>query len=253
MADHTTHKYHSRVLVGDHHRSIARSCAVVSERNVRLEIVTTLDELLLRAATNTWSTVFVSIGQACGGTDDLAVIRRLRQLLPCTPIVAMSLEPSISEAVSALHSGAVDICHVPQSTEAMLLRAEHWLEQQASASTHTTVVEAVRLIEARYRTPRFSVRQLARELGVSHEHLCRMLRQQTGKTFLQHLNQFRVRAAHNLLVHSNLRIKEVASRSGFSNTRHLDRRLRQLLGCSPSQLRRRNIDVNPKNYVDQDR
>ena len=67
------------------------------------------------------------------------------------------------------------------------------------------------------------VSAVAHDLGVSTEHLCRVLKRHTGLTFVTLLRRTRVRAACRLLQTTTLSMKEIAGRAGFSSASRFDR------------------------------
>lgn len=79
--------------------------------------------------------------------------------------------------------------------------------------------------------------RLARELGITAPHLCRVLRIETMTTFRTHLERVRVLEATLLLADSSLRVKEVAHRAGFGSTAELDRAFRRVVATKPSVFR----------------
>jgi transcriptional regulator GlxA family with amidase domain len=92
-------------------------------------------------------------------------------------------------------------------------------------------------IEHRYVEPDLHVGTVAHDLGVSTEHLCRMLKRDTGLTFVTLLRSSRVRAACRLLQTTTLSMKEIASRAGFSSASHFARNFKNECGVSPSEYR----------------
>jgi two-component system response regulator YesN len=92
-------------------------------------------------------------------------------------------------------------------------------------------------IEGRYVEADLHVRAVAQELGVSTEHLCRVLKRHTGLTFVTLLRRTRVRAACRLLQTSTLSMKEIATRAGFTSPSRFDRDFKNVCGVSPSTYR----------------
>ena len=93
------------------------------------------------------------------------------------------------------------------------------------------------LIEARLDT--ISVAAMAAEAGLSPYHFAREFKRATGTAPWRHVIARRLARATGLLSDPDLPIAEVARRAGFADARHLNHRMRERLGCSPSQLRSR--------------
>jgi AraC-like DNA-binding protein len=98
------------------------------------------------------------------------------------------------------------------------------------------VARILELIETRLEDSAFGPAQAASLLGLSKSHLHRSLRT-AGLSFVTTLNRRRVSRARVLLRESNLAIKEIAWRCGFSSTVQLDRWHRRIAGCAPTAFR----------------
>ena len=85
-----------------------------------------------------------------------------------------------------------------------------------------------------------SVRQLARELGVSERHLRRALEREVGVSPLELAQTHRLLLAKRLLVDTPLSVTRVAYASGFRSLRRFNSVFRERYRMSPSDLRRRH-------------
>lgn len=81
------------------------------------------------------------------------------------------------------------------------------------------------------------LRHAAALCGMSKAVLGREFKKASGMTLGRYLNQIRMRHAVELLEGTRESIAEIASRLGFSDQSHFDRRFRQTFGRSPSQHR----------------
>jgi AraC-like DNA-binding protein/mannose-6-phosphate isomerase-like protein (cupin superfamily) len=79
----------------------------------------------------------------------------------------------------------------------------------------------------------------ARAVGVSPNHLNRLLRQQTGLTFRQILIQRRLELAKTLLRNGDESCTEIAMACGFGDSNYFARLFRRKTGLSPTEFRRR--------------
>lgn len=68
-------------------------------------------------------------------------------------------------------------------------------------------------------------------------YLAHLLRQQTGRTFTHLVTERRVERAKVLLVTSNERVRDIATRCGFHDEAYFTRRFRQWTGVTPRQYR----------------
>ncbi|HWK69442.1 MAG TPA: AraC family transcriptional regulator [Burkholderiaceae bacterium] len=84
-----------------------------------------------------------------------------------------------------------------------------------------------------------SLTDAAAAVHLSPTYLARLVRRETGQTFIELLNERRIALAKELLMHTELSIKEIAFRAGFSDLVYFGRRFRKIEGCSPTQARAR--------------
>ncbi len=104
--------------------------------------------------------------------------------------------------------------------------------------TRTTVERALALIESGA-LDRDNVDQLARRLGVGSRHLSRLFAEHLDASPLQIALSLRVRRAKCLLDDTDLPIRLIAERAGFSSARRLNAAFTRLYGRPPSAIRRK--------------
>ncbi len=91
-------------------------------------------------------------------------------------------------------------------------------------------------IELRLAEP-LSVKQLASDAGISHNHLTRLFREAVGSTVIGYIRARRVQQARHLLEHTTLPIKTVAEQVGVDDPRQFYKLIHAHLGQSPTQVR----------------
>jgi YesN/AraC family two-component response regulator len=175
---------------------------------------------------------------------DVEVLKQLRQTLGDVPVIVTGLA-STASAIEAGKLGAVEYVEKP-------VFADHLVQIVRRRGPRTTpsipaagdsprvspqVIRALHVIENRYVEVTLQVRAVAQDLGVSTEHLCRVLKRHTGLTFVTLLRRARVRAACRLLQTTTLSMKEIAGRAGFSSASRFDRDFKTVCGVSPSEYR----------------
>jgi AraC-like DNA-binding protein len=100
------------------------------------------------------------------------------------------------------------------------------------------------VIAKKYADPLLSVEKTSRLIGISPQHLCRVLRRERGLTFAEVLRDVRLREARRLLCDSSCSMKEIAFRVGFRHPSQFTRAFTIDSGMSPSQFRTRAGTVN---------
>ncbi|AIQ42831.1 AraC family transcriptional regulator [Paenibacillus sp. FSL R7-0312] len=80
--------------------------------------------------------------------------------------------------------------------------------------------------------------QVARELDISPRHLSRIFQVRLGQTFVHYIQERRIQQAKDLLLHTDLPIKDIAERCGFESVHYFTRVFTKQLGVSPARFRR---------------
>jgi AraC-like DNA-binding protein len=101
------------------------------------------------------------------------------------------------------------------------------------------VAITLELLVRRFHDPNLTLSEAAGVAGVTREHLCRLLRRQTGLSFTAHLRRRRVSEAQQLLRSTSLSAKEIAFRVGFRNKSQFAHEFRRQCGVPPIAYRHR--------------
>jgi AraC-like DNA-binding protein len=96
------------------------------------------------------------------------------------------------------------------------------------------------LMDTRYADP-LDLDDLASEAGFSRYHFAREFRAAFGETPGAYLSRRRVERAKDLLASANLTVTEICMVVGFTSLGSFSRRFTELVGCSPSEYRRRMV------------
>ena len=104
---------------------------------------------------------------------------------------------------------------------------------------HAARVQCV--IEKRYAEPSLAIGGVSRTVGISAQHVCRVLKRERGLTFAGLLRQVRLREARRLLCESTCSMKEIAFRVGFRYPSQFTRAFAAGYGLSPSEYRAREL------------
>ena len=93
------------------------------------------------------------------------------------------------------------------------------------------------VIDERHCEP-LSLRDVARELGMTPGHLTTVVRRRTGRTVQEWIIERRMAEARGLLDETDLPIAEVARRVGVSDPGYFSRLFSRAHGTSPREWRR---------------
>ncbi|MDF2476447.1 MAG: AraC family transcriptional regulator, partial [Sphingobacterium sp.] len=82
-----------------------------------------------------------------------------------------------------------------------------------------------------------TVNYLAGELFLSSRYLSDLLKQETGKTALEHVHIYLIKEAKNLLLGSDSNISGIAYDLGFESPSYFTRLFKKLVGVTPAQFK----------------
>lgn len=83
-----------------------------------------------------------------------------------------------------------------------------------------------------------STKDVAREIGLTTNSLCRLFKKATGKSFIDYLNDYRIHRAARLLEETDHSISKIMQNSGFENPSYFSRVFIRRKGLSPMEYRR---------------
>lgn len=85
-----------------------------------------------------------------------------------------------------------------------------------------------------------SVKSIAKKMSVSPNYLGAIFKKHVNTNLVDYLNTVRLKYACNMLVNTNISIKEVAADSGYNSQEHFMYIFKKRFGCTPTQYRNNN-------------
>jgi AraC family transcriptional regulator len=110
------------------------------------------------------------------------------------------------------------------------------LSDEGARADHRAVQRVAEMIEQNL-NGRMVVGELAEEAGVSASYLARLFQEAYGESVVGFIRRRRMERASDLLRHSTLPVKLVASSVGFSDLQQFNKAVRGHFGISPRALR----------------
>lgn len=111
------------------------------------------------------------------------------------------------------------------------------VRRQRTGVRRSHLVERARLAALTTDLEGSPLAQVAGELGVSPEHLCRVARSVLGMPFGQYVMELKLRKALHLMQRSDLGLLDIALECGFSSHPHFSTAFRRKFGDHPSNIR----------------
>ncbi|HKL22024.1 MAG TPA: AraC family transcriptional regulator, partial [Tichowtungia sp.] len=103
--------------------------------------------------------------------------------------------------------------------------------------TNETVTRILEYLSETFHEP-VTLNQVADAAGLSTFRVSHLVKEQTGKTVLQHVHQLRVQEAQRLLEQSDLNCTDIAYECGFGDQSYFIKQFRKWRGITPARYRR---------------
>lgn len=103
-----------------------------------------------------------------------------------------------------------------------------------------TMDDLFRYVEEHYAQV-IRLEDVAEHIGFSTYYFTKFFKKNTGKTFINFLNEYRIEKAKWILLNEDLPILELMERTGFVSTKTFYRVFKQVTGSSPSQFKAEHL------------
>jgi len=115
------------------------------------------------------------------------------------------------------------------------------LPKNITETTGEPVLEILNYIQENIFEPdSLRVEKLSKHLGISVSYLGRYFKKQAGETLQDYITNYKLRLIETRLLHSDMRINEIAYELNFTDESHLNRLFKKYKGMNPSQFRKVN-------------
>lgn len=105
---------------------------------------------------------------------------------------------------------------------------------------HEKVSKIINYMQSHYMQP-LTVPAIAGQLFLNPCYLSRLFKKTTGFTLVEYLNSLRTKEAYRLLTQTRMKIVDIAEQTGFGSITQFNRVFKEVMGCSPSELRKKHI------------
>ena len=115
-------------------------------------------------------------------------------------------------------------------------------EYKAHQRYSEPVAKAIELIHKNCGNSAFSLQMAADALYVTPQYLSRIFHRETGDTFGAYLAGKRIKEAMRLLQNQELKMYEIAQRTGYSTQHYFSSAFKRALGISPAEYRKNVLE-----------
>ena len=88
-----------------------------------------------------------------------------------------------------------------------------------------------------FTNPELMLKTVADYVGFSEKYLSTQFTKECGCTFINYLNDLRIKRAQELLVQTDMKIYEISTQLGYSDTEYFSRIFKQITGKKPTEYR----------------
>lgn len=103
----------------------------------------------------------------------------------------------------------------------------------------TAITGAISYIDENFRED-ITIEKVSRIAMLSQSYFSYLFKSMTNRTFVEYLNELRLREAMRLLNETGKRVVDICFECGFNNVNHFNRTFKNYAGISPMQYRRGN-------------
>lgn len=125
---------------------------------------------------------------------------------------------------------------------ARLLQLKRSVAEEIPQSSPDTYLHRARQFISENYARITSVKEIAGHVGISEDYLRHLFAAHSATTAIRLLNQTKIERVKELLIHSRLPIKEIASLAGFETERYLSTLFKTRVGVSPGAFRRQSTN-----------
>lgn len=184
--------------------------------------------------------------------DGLSMIKEFRDASPNTHVIVMSGFRKFEYAQEALNLG-VDKFIVKPATLDEIIEAIQFVIQQIEEQSGVKVesnddiyqttdkynhlVDKVITFMKNNYFEKLTLASVSEKFFVSTWHLCRVLKRETGRSFVDILNQIRINKAKELLRNTNWKVYEIARRVGYRELTYFSNMFKKTTGYTPNEFR----------------
>ena len=120
----------------------------------------------------------------------------------------------------------------------------HSFTSKLNEASEEKMLEILQYIQSNIFSPeKLRAEVISTHFGISETYLGRYFKKHADETLQQYITQYKLKLIENRLLHSNMRINEIAYEFGFTDKSHLNRMFKKYKGTNPSAFKRTYANV----------
>jgi AraC-like DNA-binding protein len=120
------------------------------------------------------------------------------------------------------------------------------LPEKISEQTEEKALDILQYIQQNiYHPEKIKAEYISKHLGISESYLGRYFKKHANETMQQYIINYKLKLIENRLLHSNMRIVEIADEFGFTDKSHFNRIFKKYKGMNPSEFRKGAMTARP--------
>lgn len=108
--------------------------------------------------------------------------------------------------------------------------------EQENISSEVQILELLAYIEENYEHCTLS--DMGKAFGMHGNYLTALLKEKTGRSFLEHVQEQKMKKARMLLENTDMPMAELVPMCGYNNINFFYKKFKESMGCTPAQFRR---------------
>ncbi len=181
------------------------------------------------------------------GMAGLDVVEEVQNREIKTRFIIISGHDEFQYARRACHLNVVDYLLKPIDRNELLvilqkvleqIRREQLTQKVFVEKEETTEQKILRYIQEHFTEQSFSLGELAETFHLSQSYITRIIKQETGSSFSELLTKMRIdRAVCLLIKNPEMKLVEIAEKTGFASQHYFSRVFKEKIGFSPADYR----------------
>lgn len=110
-------------------------------------------------------------------------------------------------------------------------------QTQKDEQSDSIISKARKYIDDNYSQSDISLDEVSREVDISPYYFSKLFKEETGKNFIEYLTDIRIDKAKELILTTNLSMKEICAEVGYADPNYFSRNFKKNVGVTPTEFK----------------